>query len=154
MVERSDPGRAGVRAGRIVGVLTAALVVVTLTRRQESFYQFGTAAIEALGVEFVPVAAVFWLNAGLAAVSRYGFTYVVGSLVGVLYDALGRPHVAVLVPIVLVVGLVDGAFGALDARSLAVGGAYVLAWLCYVPAFAWLFDDDGTDFELTPTRLG
>ena len=156
MVERDDPGRAGVWAGRVVGVLTAIPVVLTLLRSQDSFYEFFRPLIETLTLGFVPVPAVFWFNVAAAVVSRYAISYMLGSLIGVLYDWLDRPHVAALVPVVLAVGLVDGAFGVLDTRSLAIGGGYFLAWLSYVPAFLWFRNRDiDPEYDRTsPRRLG
>ncbi|MFQ3293362.1 MAG: XapX domain-containing protein [Halobacteriales archaeon] len=154
MVERSDPGRAGVKAGRIVGLLTAALAVVSLLQVQDSFYEGVTLLLDTFGMDSGPwLAVVFWGNVLFAAMARYAIGYVVGSLVGVLYDWLDRPSLPVLVGVVFVVGIVDGVLALLDTLSVAIGGAYVFAWLCYVPAFVWLFDDDG-ERRSGPVRLG
>lgn len=150
MVERVDPAQTGVRAGRVVGVLTAVLAVVSLADARETYYDafapLAAALLEYVGVGAVeastPLAALFWSNAALAALARYALCYVVGSLVGVVYDWLDRPPLWVLVCIVLAVGLGDGALAVLDTRSVVVGAGYLAAWLCYVPAFAWLFDDE------------
>lgn len=154
MVERNDPGRAGVKAGRVVGLLTAAVAVTSLLAGRSSFYEAVALLLAAFGVEAgLPASALVWANAAFAGVARYTVCYVVGSLVGVLYDWLDRPSLRVLVGIVVVVGGVDGLLGALDTRSVAVGVAYFLAWLCYVPAFARLFDPDAEE-RSGPLRLG
>ena len=154
MVERSDPGRAGVKAGRIVGLLTALLAVASLLRVQDSFYEGMALILGAFGVDSGAwLAVVFWGNVLFAASARYVVGYVVGSLVGVLYDWLECPSLSVLVVIVFVVGVVDGVLAFLDTLSVPIAGAYVLAWLCYVPAFLWLFDDEGEP-EPGPRRLG
>ena len=154
MVDRVDPARTGVKAGRVVGLLTAGLAILSLVQARGSFHE-ATAAIAGLvGVgSGLPVSALFWGNVVVAASTRYAVGYVVGSLVGVVYDWLDDPGVPGLVTIVLVVGAVDGALAAIDTRSLAIGGAYVVAWLCYVPAFVWLFEDDG-NARSGPRRLG
>jgi hypothetical protein len=153
MPERTDPAHTGVVAGRVVGVLTAALVVVTLLRVEESLYQIFTLLLDEFGLgSDLSVTALFWGNVVLSAAGRYGFTYVVGSLLGVVYDWLDDPPIPVLVGMVVVVGVVDGAFGALDARSPLIGAAYVLAWLCYVPVFVRLYDFDA-EAQSGPRRL-
>jgi len=153
-VERSDPGRAGVKAGRLVGVLTAAITVASLVRTRGSFYGGMTLLVEFSGLDPVlPVSVLFWGTALFAAVARYGIGYVVGSLVGVLYDFLDRPPWPVLAAVVFAIGFCDGALAVLDTRSVAVGSAYVLAWLCYVPAFLLIVDDD-TNGPTGPRRLG
>ncbi len=154
MAERTDPAHTGVIAGRVVGILTAALVVVTLLRVEESFYQFFTVLLDAFGVgSDLSVRVLFWGNVVLSAVGRYGVTYVVGSLLGVVYDWLDDPPIPVLVGLVLVVGVADGAVGALDARSPVLGAAYVLAWLCYVPVFVHRYDFEA-EAQSGPRRLG
>lgn len=100
------------------------------------------------------VSALFWGNALLAASARYALGYVVGSLIGVVYDWFNRPSVAVLSGIVLVVGLGDGLLATIDTQSLIMGSAYTLAWLCYVPLFVWLFDDDDGATQVSTRRLG
>jgi hypothetical protein len=145
MVERVDPARTGVLAGRIVGVLTAVLAVASLLSVRETYYAQAAVLLEVAGAGGVPVAGLFWGNAALSAAARYGVCYVVGSLVGVAYDWLDRPSLWALAAMVGVVGAVDGALAALDTRSAAIGAAYIAAWLCYVPAFARLFDGDEDD---------
>lgn len=154
MVERNDPGRAGVKAGRLVGLLTAILAVASLFRSRESFYEGWTVLFELLGLD--PghlVVAIFAGNVVVAAAARYAIGYVVGSLVGVCYDWLDRPPLPVLVGIVLVVGVVDGFLAAADTQSPAIGAAYVVAWLCYVPAFRRLYDPDAGRTGTEPLRL-
>lgn len=154
MVERADPGRAGVKAGRIVGVVTGVLAVLTLLEIKGSFYAGLTMLFALFDVAFEgPVWVLFWGNALAAAVARYSFTYVVGSLIGVVYDWLDDPPWPALVGLVLVVGVADGLLGALDARNLAIGGGYVLAWLLYVPAFLYYYDPDAGDIQTEPRRL-
>jgi hypothetical protein len=154
MVERADPGRAGVKAGRLVGVLTAAITVTTLVSTRGSFYEGVTLFLESVGGESsVPVSLLFWGNAVFAGLARYGIGYVVGSLVGVLYDWLDRPPWPAVAVIALLIGLFDAGVAFLDTFSVAIAGAYVLAWLCYVPAFAWLVEDD-VDERSGPRRLG
>jgi hypothetical protein len=152
MVERNDPARAGVKAGRVVGVATAALSVAALLGVQDTYYEQMTVLLGFVGADAVPLAAVFWGNVALTAAARYTLAYVVGSLVGVVYDWLGRPSLVVLGILVSVVGAVDGAFAALDTRSAVFGVAYLLAWLCYVPVFARVFDESA-DERSGPARL-
>lgn len=155
MVERDDPARAGVKAGRVVGLLTATLAVVSLVRIQGSFYEGVAAILGLFGIESdLSVSALFWGNVILAASARYVIGYVVGSLIGVLYDWLDSPSLPVLIGVVLVVGAVDGFLAGIDTRSVIIGGAYVVAWLCYVPAFVRLFDADAGDSRSGPRRLG
>jgi len=154
MVERADAGRAGVRAGRIVGVLTAALAVATLYATRGSFYEGFGQVFAALGVESsLSVRALFWSNAGAAAIARYSLCYVVGSLIGVLYEWLDRPPATVLAAVAVVVGAGDALLAYLDTFDEFVAVAYLLAWLCYVPAFLYLFDDEG-ETRIEPRRLG
>jgi len=154
MVERVDAGRTGVRAGRLVGLLTAALAVVTLYTTRGSFYEgFGT-VLAAAGVESsLSVRALFWGNVVGAAIARYSACYVVGSLIGVLYEWLDRPPATVLVAVALVVGAGDALLAYLDTFDEVVAVAYLLAWLCYVPAFLYLFDDEA-ETSTGPRRLG
>lgn len=154
MVERVDPARTGVKAGRVVGLLTAAIAVVALWRGRGSFAQSVALLLGFVGAESaLPVAALFWGNAVVAAVTRYTVCYVVGSLVGVLYGWLDRPPLAALTGVVVAVGAVDGLLAGIDTRSVVVGAGYVLAWLCYVPAFVWLFDPEADDARSGPLRL-
>jgi hypothetical protein len=145
MVQRVDPARTGVLAGRAVGVLTAVLAVVSLLSVRETYYAQVAVLLEVAGADGLPVRWLFWGNAALSATARYAVCYVVGSLVGVVYDWLDRPSLWVLAVLVGVVGAVDGALAVLDTRSAAIGAGYLLAWLCYVPVFAWLFEDDDDD---------
>ncbi|MDH5018714.1 hypothetical protein [Halobacterium rubrum] len=149
MVERVDPARTGVRAGRVVGVLTAALAVASLAAARETYYEalapLVAALLESAGVGVgagAGLAVLFWSNVALAAAARYAVCYVAGSLVGVAYDWLDRPSLWALAGLVAAVGAVDGALAVLDTRRVVVGAGYVAAWLCYVPAFAWLSDDE------------
>jgi hypothetical protein len=153
MVERSDPGRAGVVAGRLVGIITGAIAAASLIRDQSVFYGSLGGMLELVGVGGLPVSVLFWANVGFAVLARYGVTYVVGSLVGVLYDWLGRPPWPAVAVIVLWIGLFDAGLAVLDTFSLVTAGGYVLAWLCFVPAFAWFVDDDA-DTQAGPRRLG
>lgn len=155
MVDRTDPARTGVKAGRVVGVLTAALAVTSLIRVQGSYYEAVTTVFRLLGI--APrgsVAALFWGTVFLTAATRYVLGYVVGSLVGVLCDWLDRTSPPVLVALVLPVGVVDGGLAAVDTGSIVIGCAYTIAWLCYVPVFLWIFDEDPGDTRAEPLRLG
>jgi len=154
MVDRPDPARTGVTAGRVVGLLTAGIAVLSLLQSRGSVYT-ATATIAGLvGLDSgLAAPVVFWGNAAIAATARYGVAYVVGSLVGVVHDWLDDPGVPGLVTIVLVVGAVDGILAAIDTRSLVIGGAYTLAWLCYVPVFVWLHDENDGE-QSGPRRLG
>jgi hypothetical protein len=155
MVTRVDPARTGVRAGRVVGLLTAGLAVATLVADRGAFREATTLLLDLVGVDpGLSVTALFWGNVALAAAARYSACYVVGSLLGVVYDWIDRPSTTALAGLVLAVGLADGALAALDARSALVGAAYLLAWLCYVPVFAYLFDEDAGDARSGPRRLG
>jgi hypothetical protein len=153
MVERVDPARTGVRAGRLVGLLTAALAVATLYTSRGSFYEGFGRVLAAAGVESsLSVRALFWANAAGAAVARYSLCYVVGSLLGVVYDWLDRPPVGVLVALAAVVGAGDALLAYLDSFDERIAVAYLLAWLCYVPAFCYLFEDG--EPRSGPVRLG
>ncbi|MFC7071679.1 hypothetical protein ACFQJ7_09540 [Halovenus rubra] len=153
MVEQHDPAHAGVKAGRVVGLLTALLVVVSLFSVQDSFVGRLESVVQLTGIDPGPsISAYFYLYVGSAALWRYAVGYIAGSLVGVVYDWLDTPSVAVLVGIVLLIGLVDGCIATVDTRSMLIGIGYVLAWLCYVPVFVWLFEKDETD-QVTHTSL-
>lgn len=154
MVTRNDPARAGVKAGRVVGILTATLAVVSLLETQGSFYEGMATLLGLFGVDGLSVSALFWWNVVLAAVARYTIGYVVGSLIGVLYDWLDHPGLPVLIGVVALIGAVDGSMAVVDTRSVFIGGAYVLAWLCYVPVFVRLFDAGAGDDRSSPRRLG
>lgn len=156
MRERADPAHAGVLAGRLVGALTAAVAVgaTLLPGVRRPIVATAAPALAVPGVESgLPVAVVSWGTVALAAITRYVTGYVVGSLVGVVFDWLDRPPLPVLVAVVFAVGVADGALAAFGTRTPVVGAAYLVAWLCYVPAFVYLFDDDG-DAHATPRRLG
>lgn len=153
MVERSDPGRAGVVAGRLVGVITGGIAAVSLVRDQSVFYQSLGQVFELVGIGGLPVSVLFWANVGFAFLARYGVTYAVGSLVGVLYDWLDRPPWPAVAVIVLWIGLFDAGLAFLDTFNPLTAGGYVLAWLCFVPAFAWFVDDDA-ETRSGPRRLG
>lgn len=140
------------KAGRVVGLLTAALAAAALLAAQQTYYEQMTRVVALLGVDPIPLDAVFWGNVVLSASVRYALGYVVGSLVGVVYDWLDRPSLAALTVLVLVVGSVDGALAAIDTRSAVFGLGYLLAWLCYVPAFAYVFED-AEDERDGPLRL-
>lgn len=151
---RTDPARTGVKAGRVVGLLTAGLAALSLLHARGSFYAGATSLLVLFDAESrVPVWVLFWGNLVFAVAARYSVGCVVGSLIGVLYDWLDRPSLAVLVILSAIVGLGDGLLATLDTRSVVIGGAYVLAWLCYVPVFAWLFDDGSGDGQPGPRRL-
>lgn len=155
MVEQNDPARAGVKAGRVVGVLTAAIAVVSLAEVRGSFYEEMTTLLALFGIDVgLSVSALFWWNVVLAALARYTIGYVVGSLIGVLYDWLDHPNLAVVIGVVFLIGIVDGILAVIDTRSVLIGGAYLLAWLCYAPAFLWLYDPDAGDDRSRPRRLG
>jgi len=146
VADRVDPARTGVKAGRVVGLLTAGLAVVSLLSVRETYYANVSVLLDAIGVG-VPVAWLFWTNAAGAAAARYGIGYVAGSLVGVGYDWLGRPTPWAVVPVVGVIGVVDGALAFLDTGSVPIAAGYLLAWLAYAPVFAWLFGRGGGDGE-------
>lgn len=153
MVERVDPARTGVHAGRVVGVLTAALAAVSLLSVQDTYYRTFTPLMRVVGLDaWIPVWTVFW-GLIIAVVARYSATYIVGSLVGVVYDWMNRPPLVVLVAIVAVVGFVDAFVALLDSRSTVIGAGYVVAWLVYVPVFVRLFDEDAGDDSPGARRL-
>ncbi len=153
MVEQQDPAHVGVKAGRVVGLLTAVLVVVSLLRVQDDFVGRLETVVQLAGIDSsLSVSVYFYLSLGGAALGRYVLCYIIGSLIGVVYDWLDRPSVVVLAGLVLVVGLIDGFVVGLDTRSTATALTYVFAWLCYIPVFVWLFDDDAPEQETL--RLG
>ena len=155
MVERFDPGRTGVRAGRVVGVLTALLAVASLVQSRGSYQQAVETIAALFGVDLgLSVTALFWANVVLAAIARYTLCYVVGSLVGVAYDWLDDDSLVPVAAMVAVVAIVDGALAGLDTLSPLYATAYFLAWLPYLPVFAWLWDPDAGDDRSGPRRLG
>ena len=152
MHERHDPAHAGVVAGRVVGLATAALAVGRLLVAQEATIEQFDAIVRALGIDADGLGtAYFYVSLAGVAVTRYALAYVVGSLLGVAYDWLDASTVA-LIGLILAVGVLDGAIAALDARSVWIGAAYLLAWLSYLPVFARVHDE-APDRE-RPRRLG
>ncbi|MFB6175680.1 MAG: hypothetical protein ABEI99_00785 [Halobaculum sp.] len=157
----NDPARVGVRAGRLVGVVTAAVTVVGVfgpahsafgaTGRLLAFLGV-TTDVSVFGTELSVVTLVTAGNVVVAASARYAACYVVGSLVGVVYDWLETPGVGVLFALAATVGCVDGAFATLDL-GVPFGIAHLLAWLAYVPAYVRLAPDDPTERD-GPVRLG
>jgi len=145
MVERADPARAGFRAGRVVGVLTAVLVVASLLRVREPFVGRleSVARFTGFGLDG-PISVYFYLYVAGAALGRYALGYVVGALIGVVYDWLDRPSVVVLAGLTLLVGVTDGVVAAVDTRNTLVGVAYVLVWLPYIPLFLRYVDDEAS----------
>lgn len=142
MRERVDPARTGFKAGRVVGLLTAILVAVSLLRVQDSFVGRLESVVQLVGIDPGPsISAYFYLYLGGAVLGRYVLCYIVGSLIGVAYDWFDNPSILVLSGMVLAVGLVDGFVAAFDTRSTLTGLGYVLAWLSFVPVFYWLRDD-------------
>ena len=136
MSDPGDPARTGVYAGRVVGMLTAILAVASLLSVRGAFVGRLRTVVDLVGIDpRGSISAYFWLYVAGVAVGRYGLCYVVGSLIGVLYDALGDPPASALAGIVLTVGLVDGVIAYVDTQSTLVAAGYVLAWLCFVPAF-------------------
>ncbi len=152
MRERHDPAHAGVVAGRVVGLATAALTVGRLLVAQEATVEQVDATVRVLGIDADGLGtAYFYFSVVGVALARYALAYVVGSLVGVAYDWLDASTV-VLVGLVAAVGIVDGAIAALDARSAWIGGACLLAWLSYLPVFVRVHHE-APDRE-RPRRLG
>ncbi len=152
MRERHDPAHAGVVAGRVVGLATAALAVGRLLVAQEATVEQVDATVRALGIGVDGLGtAYFHLSVAGVVVTRYALAYVVGSLIGVAYDWLGA-STAALVGLVVAVGLLDGAVAAIDTQSVWIGAAYVLAWLAYLPVFARIHNE-APDRE-RPRRLG
>jgi hypothetical protein len=153
MSTQSDPARAGVKAGRVVGLLTAILVVVSLLRVEESFVGRLVTLVELFGIDPRGSVQLYFIIYVIgAAAGRYALCYIVGSLIGVVYDWLEQPSVAVLAAMVLAVGLVDGIGAAIDTRSPLIGAGYVLAWCCYLPAFTRLGGDEPSE-ESKPKRF-
>lgn len=152
MAEQSDPGHAGVIAGRVVGVLTAGLVVVMLVHRRETWYAFVTTLSRSVDLGLT-AGSLFWAIAFLAAVARYVSCYLVGSLVGIAFGWLDRPGWAVLLGMVLVVGLIDAVLAALATTSVVFVVGYAVAWLVYLPVFRWRFDPDAGETGQGPRRL-
>lgn len=154
MEEPNDPGSVGVKAGRVVGFLTAIIAVVTLVSSQSALSAVTRALLSVFEIEAaVYVRVWFWVTVIVAVLTRYSLGYVVGSLIGVLYDWINRPNLPDLVAIVVFIGLVDGGLAFFDTFNLAIASAYVLAWLCYVPVFVWLVDDEANSSS-KPRRLG
>lgn len=83
----TDPARTEVMVGRVVGVLTGLLAIVTLLNQQASIYRVTRAVFSVAG--FAPddwLLIVIWGNVVTTVGARYVFCYVVGSLLGVVYD--------------------------------------------------------------------
>ncbi len=138
----TEPGSAGVVAGRVVGALTVVLTVAITLTHQETFYRAVRAIVAGFESDIgVPVWVLFWVDVAFVALARYTFCYVLGSLLGVGYETLDRPGVAFLAVAVVLIGVVDGAYAALSAGSLLVGAGFFLAWLLYVPVFVWSFEE-------------
>lgn len=153
MGERTDPARTGFKAGRVVGVLTAVLVVVSLFLVRERFVGRLESMVRFVGISPGPsVEVYFHLYVAGAAVTRYGISYIVGALIGVVYDWLDRPSLPVLAALVVPVGVADGLQAALDTRSVLIGVAYLLAWLLYIPMFYRNVDDEGS-YQEGPVRF-
>jgi len=145
MANRADPARAGFAAGRLVGVLTALLVVASLLAVRGASVDRLESVVRLVGIDpGASISVYFYVYVAGAAVSRYVLSYVVGALIGVVYDWLDRPSAAILAGTTLLVGVVDGAVAAVDTRSTLFGAAYVLAWLLYVPLFLRYVDDEGS----------
>lgn len=154
MVERADPAKPGFKSGRLVGVLTAVLVVVSLVRVQEGFVGRLESVVRLVGIDpGGSVSVYFYVYTASAAASRYVLSYIVGALIGVVYDWLDRPSVAVLAGMALLVGLADGVVAAVDTRSVLVGAAYVFVWLLYVPLFLRYAEDEPSQAD-GPVRFG
>jgi hypothetical protein len=153
MVDRADPAKPGFKSGRLVGVLTAALVVLSLLRVQEGFVGRLESVVRLVGIEpRGTVSVYFYLYIASAAVGRYVLSYTIGALIGVAYDWLDRPSVAVLAGMALLVGLADGIVAAVDTRSILIGVAYVVVWLLYVPLFLRYVDEE-TSHADSPVRF-
>ena len=145
MAERADPARAGFRAGRLVGVLTAVLVVVSLLRVQGQFVGRLESVVRFTGLDpGASVSVYFYLYVAGAALGRYALSYVVGALIGVVYDWLDRPSIAVVAGLALLVGVTDGVIAVVDTRNTLLGVAYVLTWLLYIPLFLRYVDDEAS----------
>lgn len=154
MDERTDPGRTGVKAGRVVGLLTAALLVASLFRVQGEFVGRIESLVALLPFDPGPsVSVYFYFYVISAAVARYGICYLVGSLIGVVYDRLDRPSVAVVAGLALAVGLVDGVAAGIDTRSTVTAVGYVLSWLVFVPAFLYFAGDEDNGYHDEPRRF-
>ena len=152
MGEHADPGQTGVKAGRVVGLLTALLLVVSLLRVRGDFVGRIESVVALFPFDPGPsVSVYFYLYVVGAAVTRYGICYVVGSLIGVVYDWLEQPSVAVVAGLALVVGLADGFVAAFDTRSTLIAAGYVLSWLVFVPAFLYLGGEEESREE--PLRV-
>lgn len=154
MVERADPARTGVRAGQVVGLLTAILAAASLLRPEASLYRTTRTVLAVLGVDSAGlVTAVVVGNVLTAVVARYTVCYAVGSLIGVVYDWLDEYSTLALVGLAVTVGLVDATLAVLDTRSVVLAVGYLLVWLAYIPVFGWLAPDTW-DTDDGPTRLG
>lgn len=169
MVTRRDPAQTGVYAGRVVGLATGGLAMLAVLDRRGSYVRLvellvGTPSTPAgplavlratLGLDPTTVATVWlWTTALAVVAARYGICYVVGSLVGVVYDRLDDASLGVVALLVVPVAALDATQVALDTgnRWLAVG--HVLAWAAFVPVFGWLERRATGDDRDGPVRLG
>ncbi|MFW6449201.1 MAG: hypothetical protein ACOC0X_06630 [Halobacteriota archaeon] len=139
-----DPARTGVRAGRVVGLLTATLAVATVAFGWSGAYDALRWLLEILGIDaLAPVRVLLWLHLGLVAITRYVTAYVLGSLIGVVYDWLDEPSLGHLFVMVAPLAVLDGVVSGLDSASPVVGVAFGLAWFAFVPAFVRLHEPGG-----------
>lgn len=154
MADPADPALAGTKAGRVVGVLTALLLVGSLLAVQDRFVGRIETIIQLTGIDpRGTVSLYFWLYLLGAAVARYVFCYLVGSLIGVLYDWLDEPRLWHIVAAVLAVGIVDASVARLDTGSTLVAGGYLLAWLTFVPVYFYTLEQDDSEWGKT-RRIG
>lgn len=153
MVERVDPARTGVKAGRVVGLLTGCLAGFSVLRASDSIYASMAPLLGAIGMHTEWSAQILlWGNILFAFITRYTACYIVGSLIGVVYAWFEHQSTPALFGLVVLVGVGDGVFALLDVQMLLISALYLLCWLVYVPVFVWLHDEESA--KTGPVRLG
>lgn len=141
MSSPNDPGQTGVIAGRVVGLLTALLVVGSLLFAPDESVSWVDTVVRTFSVN-LPGSATLYFHAYiiLAAVGQYVFSYVTGSLVGVLYSWLERKSIVIITAVILFIGFINGFALRFDAQITTVGIAYILAWCCFIPVFYYYLE--------------
>lgn len=141
MSSPNDPGQTGVIAGRVVGLLTALLVVGSLLSAPDESVSWVETVVHGVSVNLPGSATLyFYAYIVLAAIGQYVFSYVTGSLVGVLYSWLERKPIVIVTVVILFIGFINGFALRFDAQTTPIGIAYILAWCCFIPVFYYYIE--------------
>lgn len=141
-MERDDPAGPGALAGAVAGTLTGGYATAVLVSFQEETTAALEAELAAVGADPGSVTLLFWVSVMTALAFVVGLGLVVGSLLGVAYDWLGRPGVPVLAGFCLAVGLVAGFAMALPVPRTASAAVVAACWVSYVPVFTRLYEPE------------